>query len=324
MTSAAEVSQRLAQIAPSVAKRLLSAGKLDDHGREWAAGSIAGEPGRSLKICIKGAKAGTWKDFATGEGGDLLDLWAAVRGIPLADALREAKDYLGIGARRERRGEPIRPAASVHRESDDDARRRAAALLIWSESIPLAGTLGEEYLGARRGCRLPPSGGDLRFHPRLRFPQPRGDGREHPALVALATTVAGNQPVGIHRLYLEPGSPRALAKLRLGGCDEPVCIRLWPDDAVTCGLGIAEGIETALSLAHLFRPVWSTIDAGQMARFPVLAGVDALTIAADNDDAGNRAAAECFGRWRDAGREVTIVRPEQTGADINDVIGANA
>jgi twinkle protein len=29
----------------------------------------------SLKVHLTGDKAGIWQDFATGEGGDLLDLW---------------------------------------------------------------------------------------------------------------------------------------------------------------------------------------------------------------------------------------------------------
>ncbi|WP_157076505.1 hypothetical protein [Castellaniella caeni] len=37
-----------------------------------------------------------WFDFSTGETGDLLDLWVAVRGGVLADAIRDAKAYLGV------------------------------------------------------------------------------------------------------------------------------------------------------------------------------------------------------------------------------------
>lgn len=44
-------------------------------------GDIHGTPGRSLKIQLTGPKAGQWFDHATGEGGDLLDLYAAVMDI---------------------------------------------------------------------------------------------------------------------------------------------------------------------------------------------------------------------------------------------------
>jgi hypothetical protein len=95
-------------------------------------------------------------------------------------------------------------------------------------------------------------------------------------------------------------------------------VRLWPDDAVAMGLGIAEGIESALSLAHAFQPVWALIDAGNLAAMPALPGIDALTIAADHDDAGIDAAHACADRWSDVGTEVRVViAAEKT--DMNDV-----
>lgn len=90
----AEIKDRLAARAADVAEYLLPSGK--KAGKEWKAGSVSGEAGGSLSVCIGGAKAGVWSDFASGEGGDLVDLWMACHGVTLADALREAKDYLGI------------------------------------------------------------------------------------------------------------------------------------------------------------------------------------------------------------------------------------
>lgn len=96
MITAGEISERLARQTEAVALRLLPNGQRE--GREWCVGSVHGEEGKSLKVVLSGDKAGLWKDFASGEGGDLLDLWAAVRGTGIADALREARDYLGIVA----------------------------------------------------------------------------------------------------------------------------------------------------------------------------------------------------------------------------------
>ena len=98
-------------------------------------------------------------------------------------------------------------------------------------------------------------------------------------------------------------------------------VRLWPDEAVTMGLGIAEGIETGLSLAHAFAPVWAAIDAGNLASLPVLGGVESLLIAADNDEsgAGQRAADALAQRWAGAGREAAIVLPPVSGMDLNDL-----
>lgn len=89
-----EIKDRLNERAADVAAHLLPGGKKS--GREWKAGSINGEVGGSLSVCIAGAKAGVWSDFASGEGGDLIDLWVACHGVTLSDAMKEAKDYLGI------------------------------------------------------------------------------------------------------------------------------------------------------------------------------------------------------------------------------------
>lgn len=92
--NAKELSQRLAADAAAIAEKLLPAGKRN--GREWKAGSIDGEEGGSLSVCLSGNKAGVWSDFATGQSGDLLDLWMATRSMSLAEAIREAKAHMGI------------------------------------------------------------------------------------------------------------------------------------------------------------------------------------------------------------------------------------
>jgi putative DNA primase/helicase len=55
-------------------------------------------------------------------------------------------------------------------------------------------------------------------------------------------------------------------------------------------------------------PVWAATSAGAMAKFPILSGIEALTIFPDNDTNGTgmRAAVECAERWTAAGREVFV------------------
>jgi len=96
---AKELSNRLAQNAQIVAVMLLPGGKKQSH--EWVAGSLAGELGDSLKVHLSGKKAGVWSDFATGEAGDLIDLWRLTKGLSMADTLREIRDYLGVPAQQQ-------------------------------------------------------------------------------------------------------------------------------------------------------------------------------------------------------------------------------
>lgn len=65
--------------------------------------------------------------------------------------------------------------------------------------------------------------------------------------------------------------------------------------------------------------MWSLIDAGNLAAFPALPGIGALTIAADNDPAGLQAAETCATAWTNAGKEVRLVVPPRERMDLNDV-----
>lgn len=89
-----ELSQRLARDAEGVARHLLPAGKRI--GREWRCGSVENEPGASLGVHLEGDKAGVWADFASGQSGDLIDLWREVRQLSVPEAIREAADWLGV------------------------------------------------------------------------------------------------------------------------------------------------------------------------------------------------------------------------------------
>jgi len=73
---------------------LLPAGKI--HGQMLECGGTNGHTGKSLKVHLEGPHAGRWRDWADVEKGDLLDLWASVKGIPLPEAVQQAKTYLGI------------------------------------------------------------------------------------------------------------------------------------------------------------------------------------------------------------------------------------
>lgn len=182
----------------------------------------------------------------------------------------------------------------------DEKRRIENAASLWAETVPLQGTLGERYLASRG---LAYGGEELRYHPSRRL------------MVAMITDAVTGEPCGVHRTFLDPEGNRTEKKM-LGRAKGAV-VRLSADGDVTTGLAIAEGIETALAVA--FRPVWACLSAGTMKAFPVLAGIEALTVFADNDHAGMTAANECGLRWHAAGCEVTITAPPTVGMDFADM-----
>ena len=122
--NAAELSLRMAGEAAAIAQYLLPGGKRQSG--EWKAGSVNGDEGKSLSVRLSGAKAGVWADFASGESGDLLDLWAAVRGISVSQAMAEAKQYIGV-----RDTMPERPVKSFKRPSKPQCQAPKSAVLDW-------------------------------------------------------------------------------------------------------------------------------------------------------------------------------------------------
>ena len=94
--SVAQISERLSAQAQTVAALLLPGGKLLG-GKEWVCGDVSGKAGESLKVCIYGTYAGQWKDWSTdSDKGDLIDLWEKAKGCSRAEAVKQAKQYLGI------------------------------------------------------------------------------------------------------------------------------------------------------------------------------------------------------------------------------------
>jgi putative DNA primase/helicase len=195
------------------------------------------------------------------------------------DSPIECQDYvraaLGLAARERRRKEPSRrwsrpcPVAP----DDDSSHRSALALRLWNEAIDPRGTTVADYL-ASRGLTLPEdvASGVIRFHPALKF-----DGARVGAMVALFRDITSNEPCGIHRTFLDDAG-RKLDRKMLGRARD-AAIKLDADESVPLGLHIGEGLETSLA-ARLagFRPVWAVGSSGAIAAFPVLSGIEAITI----------------------------------------------
>lgn len=64
-------------------------------------GNVQGDKGDSLVVEMNGEKAGLWHDFATGVGGDIIDLWATTKGFDRQTQfpvlLQDIQTHLGAG-----------------------------------------------------------------------------------------------------------------------------------------------------------------------------------------------------------------------------------
>jgi len=205
--------------------------------------------------------------------------------------------------------------------AEDDTGTLARAHELWAESKPIAGTLAERYLAETRKLDLPllPDGvGEvLRFHPRCPF---GANGTRHPCLVALFRDVETNEPAGIHRIGLTAAAAK-IKRLTLGRWAGARAIKLW--SAATHKLSIGEGIETvlaALRTGAITPPAWAMGPKADIARFPVLPGVKAITVLVDRGDPAALDGAEaCAARYVEAGRGARWLRTVRV-KDFNDLV----
>lgn len=196
-------------------------------------------------------------------------------------------------------------------DAPDDLSRRAAQQL-WSDARAAAGSPAELYL-AGRGIKPTPA---LRFHPRTPL-GPKPFTRFSPAMIASVTDATGL--IAVHRSFLSRDGrrltrrePRRAALGRLGSG----LVRLTP---AAPRLGLAEGIETALSATSLFDlPCWATLGTERFSRIELPPGVEEIVLFLDHDAGGKRA--EMLAREHLGRHVVEAHYPPCLGDDWNDVL----
>jgi len=254
---------------------------------------------------------------------DCCDFQSAVETLvgPLSDKNTETDE--------ERRAREQRLERLEYEQREREAREAAEVCKtirycdrLWEQSVNLPAQALAYF--ERRGIVIDdmPNQGGLRFVERCPF-----DGMTLPCIVARYTHAATNVPGGLWRRPLAGEKPKSIGPIK------GHVIRLSPDVDVETGLVIAEGVETALAattrVTHrgtLLRPIWACGCADNVRRFPVLSGIEHLTILSDNDESGvgQSAARDCARRWAVAGRKFEMLIPNATGEDFNDIVLRNA
>jgi len=204
--------------------------------------------------------------------------------------------------------------------TEDDTQTLERGLELWDEGKPITGTLAERYLTDIRKLDLALLTTDvnavLRFHQRCPFGP---NGTRHPCLLALFRDVESDAPAGIHRIGLTPDANK-IKRLTLGRWPSPRAIKLLP---ITHKLTIGEGIETvlgALRCGAVTPPAWAMGPKADIANFPVLPGVKALTVLVDRGDPAALDGAEmCAARYVAAGIPARWLRTVRV-KDFNDLV----
>jgi putative DNA primase/helicase len=195
---------------------------------------------------------------------------------------------------------------------------------LWAASYP-NGALVRRYLAARglQDWQTPPC---IRQHPGLPYWHTDDDGKLHnlgtfPAMLAPIVGRDGSL-LAIHRTYLGNGckadvpTPKKLTAA--AGLLAGACIPLAGQRGGV--IGIAEGIETAAaaSLGSAL-PVVAAYCANALSVFSWPRGLERLVIFADNDTAGQKAAAVLAQRADKAGISTKTLTPSKPGSDWCDV-----
>lgn len=189
---------------------------------------------------------------------------------------------------------------------------------MWKGLSPVRGTNGEKYLNGRGIYDIPKRA--------MKFGKTydHQSGKYYECITCVATDINCN-PCYVHRTLLDGDKKADIASSKkcekINDHSGSVAVRLTDPD--TC-IGIAEGIETALSATKLYRTkVWATLNTSFMKKFIAPSGVKHLIIYADSDSngAGHVAAFECGNRNILNGNDVekvTIMWPES--GDFNDLL----
>jgi hypothetical protein len=189
---------------------------------------------------------------------------------------------------------------------------------LWHSATAISDSPAEVYLAQR---------GILRASDQLRYLQrtplgPRGAVQFLPAMLAAVTTDVG--VIAVHRTFLDSGSGRLAGferpKRALGslGCG---AVRLAPPAAGR--LGLAEGIESALSAMQLFGvPCWATLGNERFGLVAIPESVRELYLFIDNDAGGELAERRALKAYSAPGRVIQPRASASAGFDWNDELKA--
>ena len=302
------------------------------------------KPG-SFVIWTSPARAGNWKDFASGEKGDVFCLIQYLHGSSLKEAIRYARGYTGIGEDLdpEERRRIAREAAAMRAEADAKAeaearRKRIRAAQIWNQATPqIFGTLVESYARSRgidlRALRLEP--GAHRFLPSWDYWLGKEQGMSAPKFPVMLTAMRDEDGTGraLHFTYLAPdGSGKApVAKPKV----------IWPESIslvmrISQGItgmsaelappksevvAFAEGVEDAWTIAQADPDlrVWAAGSLSGLTTAYLPFSAEAVLVAADNDWGKPQATKQlAYAVKRFAASRPTEVMRSSVGKDFND------
>jgi putative DNA primase/helicase len=255
-----------------------------------------GRDGRLLLTCFAGCAFGD------------------VRAALVRDGILEGRDQSKRHGAVTKRSAPIELPPDPQAEADLH-RRVDAAYNIFQGSGPIRGTLGEHYLVHHRKMTVTTDpAADFYLLERLRFHRACPFGRDKaPAIIAPVTGPKGYIR-GVWRIRLDSFGQK-VGRFGLGDCRGGAA-RLV--DAYAEPLAVAEGVEDALAWMQLTgSPAWAALSTSGMAGLVLPTHFRDVTVIADGDAPGIKAAKALGRRLQAEGRNVQVKRPPAGLKDAN-------
>ena len=253
-------------------------------------------------------KDGTGSYYCSGCGpGDGFMLAEKVTGRTFKELFALVQDNIGTG-----------PMPEIKPKTDDQANRMAMRA-VWEATEPPSEHSPVGLYQKNRLGRLWPSK-SLREARGLRY----GTATMHPAMVARISD-PNDRGVNMHLTFLTEDGRKAdiepAKKVMKGTLPDGCAIRLWPAAEI---MGIAEGIESAMSAAILYKmPVWAAINSTMLAKWVPPDEAKEIYIFGDNDGnfAGQAKSYALAHRLvAQFGRQVRVEIPYEPGVDWNDIL----
>jgi hypothetical protein len=250
--------------------------------------------------------------IADGDNGLLVRCFAGCDPRDVLAAIRRT----GFGGDEPRHGKPSwRRQSALEQKHGPNPEPDPRALELWRSAIPAHKTLVDKYLRVRGiTISIPPSIRFLHYldyMPRIGFP----------AMVA-AVQAPDRRTIAVQVTFLDPRGDRkaqvATPRKTIGALGRGA-VRLGPASEV---LGLAEGVETALSAMQIFGiPTWGSLGAGRTHNIAIPDGVRELRMFGDNDDPGRGAAKRII--RANPHRTVIVHYPPEKVGDWNDAVVAS-
>lgn len=205
----------------------------------------------------------------------------------------------------------------------DERDRQKGAEALWERADRAHGTVVETYLRSR-GITVPIPD-DIGFLPKSKHGP---SATIWPCMIAAMRDAKGNVQA-VQRTWLTSDgkgkAPVAPVKMTYGPMGFSA-VRLGPASEM---MGLAEGIETALSARQLYRiPVWATLSAHRLSRVALPACVRSLVIFADAGEVGMNEALLAAEHFEGRGIDVDVMPPsvnhDKSASDFNDVVRGHA